>query len=214
MAGSTLPHPRPTGSSSGWRPSITARYFSSCPSDSASRRTPCPQGTAERWLQVRLGCVRLSSLCPFRLLHTFPSPRPTRNYPRLWIRRSSFERRRDLNPPKSRAAQRTVRFVDPPGAVGWFQFQPASLVQFGCVALHPAPNGGVGSSGISFHAQFLDVPIRQREPQIPTDRANNDLGFEVPPFKQGWSRFGHRLAAYQTRAPCFCNTSPVPVSHL
>jgi len=24
-----------------------------------------------------------------------------------------------------------VRFVDPPGAVGWFQFSPASLVQFG-----------------------------------------------------------------------------------
>src|ERR1700693_1803926 len=36
-----------------------------------------------------------------------------------------------------------VRFVDPPGAVGWFQFSPASLIQFGCIALHPAPNGGV-----------------------------------------------------------------------
>jgi hypothetical protein len=32
-----------------------------------------------------------------------------------------------------------VRFVDSPGAVGWFQFSPTSLVQFGCVALHPAP---------------------------------------------------------------------------
>ncbi len=72
IAGSTLPHPRPTSSSSGWRPSITARHFSSCPSDSASRRTPCPPGIAERWLQVRLGCVRLSSSCPFRLFHTFP----------------------------------------------------------------------------------------------------------------------------------------------
>ena len=40
-----MPHPRPTSSSSGWRPSITARYFSACPSDSASRRTPCPPGT-------------------------------------------------------------------------------------------------------------------------------------------------------------------------
>ena len=35
-----------------------------------------------------------------------------------------------------------VRFVYPPGAVGWFQFSSASLVQFGCVALHLAPNGG------------------------------------------------------------------------
>jgi len=32
----------PTGSSSGQPPSITARYFSSCPSDSTSRWTPCP----------------------------------------------------------------------------------------------------------------------------------------------------------------------------
>ena len=33
-----------------------------------------PSGNCKRWLQVRLGCVRLSSLCPFRLLHTFLSP--------------------------------------------------------------------------------------------------------------------------------------------
>src|SRR5581483_10503380 len=28
----------------------------------------------ERWLQVGLGCLRLSSSCPVRLLHTFLSP--------------------------------------------------------------------------------------------------------------------------------------------
>jgi hypothetical protein len=66
-----LPHLWPTGSSSGWPPSITARYFSSCPSDSTSRWTPCPPETYEDWLQVRLGCVRLSLSCPFRFLHTF-----------------------------------------------------------------------------------------------------------------------------------------------
>jgi len=100
-----------------------------------------------------------------------------------------------------------VGFIDPPRAVGWLQFPPTSLVQLGCVALHPAPNGGVVNRQTPFDEQLLDVPIRKREPQIPTDRANNDLGFEVPPFKQGWPRFGHRLAAYQTRAPASCNTS-------
>jgi hypothetical protein len=85
-----------------------------------------------------------------------------------------------------------VGFVDPSGAVGRLQFPPASFVQFGCVALHPAPNGGVVSSQTAFDEQFLDVPIRKREPQLPTHRANNDLGFEVPPFKQGWPWFGHR----------------------
>src|SRR5215471_5316752 len=52
-------------------PLITARYFSSNPSDSGSLRPPCPPGTARRWLQVHLGCIRLSPLCPFRLFHTF-----------------------------------------------------------------------------------------------------------------------------------------------
>jgi hypothetical protein len=54
-----------------------------------------------------------------------------------------------------------------------------------------------------FHEQFLDVAIRKRKPQIPTDGANNNLGFEVSPFKQGWPRFGHPSAAYQNRASTF-----------
>src|ERR1700756_1981800 len=41
-AGSTLPHLWPTCSLSGSPPLITARYFSSDPSDSGSLRTPCP----------------------------------------------------------------------------------------------------------------------------------------------------------------------------
>src|SRR2546427_3769948 len=43
--------------------------------------------------------------CPYRLLHTFYSSRPARNYPRFWIWRSSSERQRDLNPPDQRADQ-------------------------------------------------------------------------------------------------------------
>ena len=54
-----------------------------------------------------LVCFRLSPSCPFRPLHTFHSSRPARNYPRFRIQRSSFERRRDFNPPEQRAAQRT-----------------------------------------------------------------------------------------------------------
>src|SRR6476620_1517105 len=42
IAGSTLPYLWPTCSSSGSPPLITARYFSSNPSDSGSLRTPCP----------------------------------------------------------------------------------------------------------------------------------------------------------------------------
>src|SRR5216683_2842793 len=59
-------------------PSITARYFSAGPSDSTSRRTPCPPKYNKRWLQVGLGCVQLSLSCPFRPLHNFRFLRPAR----------------------------------------------------------------------------------------------------------------------------------------
>jgi hypothetical protein len=84
-AGSTIPHLRPTGSSSGSLPSITTRWSSSSPSDSTSRWTPCPPKRSYGWLQVRLGCVPLSPSCPFRLLHTFARLRPVRHYPHLRI---------------------------------------------------------------------------------------------------------------------------------
>ena len=52
-ADSTLPRLWPTGSSSGWPPSTTAQQFSSDPSDSTSRWTPCPprlaSGTARNY---------------------------------------------------------------------------------------------------------------------------------------------------------------------
>jgi hypothetical protein len=54
-----------------------------------------------------LACFQLSLSCPFKLLHTFHLLRPARHYPRVRIRRSSFEHRRDFNPPEQRAAQRT-----------------------------------------------------------------------------------------------------------
>jgi hypothetical protein len=102
-----LPHLGPTGSS--WvSPSITARYFSSCPSDPTTRWTPCPPKYYQQWLQVRLGCIQLSPSCPFRRLHTFCFLRPARYYPRFWTWRSSFERQRDFNPPEQRAAQRAL----------------------------------------------------------------------------------------------------------
>src|SRR5713101_3641011 len=58
----------------GVTPSITARYFSSCPSDSTSRWTPCPPGPTSGGFRSALLCFRLSPSCPFRLLHTYLSP--------------------------------------------------------------------------------------------------------------------------------------------
>jgi hypothetical protein len=81
-ADSTLPPLWPTGSSSGWLPSIPARSFSASPSDSTSRWTPCPP--------------RLPS-------------GPASRYSRFWIWRPPSERQWDSNPPDHVAAQRTLR---------------------------------------------------------------------------------------------------------
>ena len=86
-----------------------------------------------------LVCFRLSPSCPFRHLHTFHSSRPARHYPRFWIRRSSFERRRDLNPPDQRAAQRTVR--PPPTPCS------ASLLRFRVPPLYASLPDEVASAG-------------------------------------------------------------------
>jgi hypothetical protein len=42
---------------------------------------PVLRDTPSNWLQVRLGCFRLSPACPFRLLHTLLLSRPAMHYP-------------------------------------------------------------------------------------------------------------------------------------
>ena len=77
-AGSTIPRLWPTGSSSGWLPSITTRWYSSSPSDSTSRWTPCPpvvSMTASE-LSASLGCVRRFQLRARLGYCLFKSPGP------------------------------------------------------------------------------------------------------------------------------------------
>src|SRR6516165_1028744 len=100
----------------------TAQYFSAYPSDPASRRAPCPPKHVERRLQVRLClCPPFAPRAPGDVSVPFLSLRPARHYPRFWVRRSSSERRRDLNPPYLGAAQRTLRTQPPPS-----RLQPTS----------------------------------------------------------------------------------------
>jgi hypothetical protein len=66
---------------------------------------PCGQNPtvgASPWL-----CPSFPTSCPFRVRHG-QVPQPTRRYPRLWIRRPSSERPRDLNPPDQNTAQHTL----------------------------------------------------------------------------------------------------------
>jgi len=112
-ADSTLPHLWPT-CSSGISPirlqPDTSPQTLRIPDRSGH---PVLRDTPSNWLQVRLGCFRLSPACPFRLLHTLLLSRPARHYPRFWIQRPSSERRGDFNPHDSCAAQRTPCASDP-----------------------------------------------------------------------------------------------------
>src|SRR6516162_7240030 len=122
-----------------------------------SRWTPCPPKYDKPWLPLRLGCIRLSLSCPFRRLHTFCFLWPARNYPRLWIWRTSFERQRDSNPPEQRAAQHALcRCVTPrkrtcgpcgfclrPPAAAWFDSRCLRGLP---VLVHEVSRRAVGSS--------------------------------------------------------------------
>ena len=72
-------------------------------------------------------------------------------------------------------------------------FNSRRYLLFGSGALLPAPNGGVVRREPSFLEQFLDVSIGKREPQIPTNGANNNLGFKVPPYEQFRPGFDHGI---------------------
>src|SRR5262245_41033562 len=115
--------------------------------------------------------------CPFRVRHG-RVPQPTRRYPRLWIRRPSSERPRDLNPPDQNAAQHTLRTPPPPQAarpgprgrpVGSHALPPMGLPVLPRVFMCPhavvitpvGPLVCVASRGVSLHspaaAAFPDI---------------------------------------------------------
>ena len=110
-----MPHLWPTGSSYGVAPSITARYFSSCPSDSTSRWTPCPPVVLRQITNVGPSpwlYPPFPAPCPLRVL-PIHFLRPARHYPRFWIWFPSSGNQRDFNPPDLSAVQRTLRVVPP-----------------------------------------------------------------------------------------------------
>src|ERR1700747_987119 len=114
-----LSHLWPTGSS--WvSPSITARYFSSCPSDSILRYSldghPALRSTAGSGSSSALAVssFRLRARLDVCIPSAFSGQRGF--IPACWIWHSSFERQRDFNPPVQRAAQHALfRRVTPRG---------------------------------------------------------------------------------------------------
>src|SRR5262249_30397173 len=119
---------------------------------------PALRITSARWLQVRLGCIRLSPSCPCGRFHTFRSPRPARRYPRFWIWRSSFERQSTLHPPEQRTPHHPPRTSPPPS-----RLRPIS----GETRLSDLPCSAAVTAGRGRFLQLLGMPLSPCCPYLP-----------------------------------------------
>jgi hypothetical protein len=72
-----------------------------------------------------------------------------------------------------------VRLIHFPGVVAGFEVRLTAFLQFGSVALHPAPNRRVIDAQASFCHQLFQITIAERETEIPADAKGDDLIREV-----------------------------------
>jgi hypothetical protein len=132
-----------------------------------------------------LVCFRLSPSCPFRPLHAFHSSRPARHYPRFWIRRSSSERRRDLNPPdQTRCSAHTA---DPSVTLSPFPRLPGFAGYTGsCSADFATGRGGLlqllGAS-LSSCCRYRPARVSRRIGQLATFHAAFALATGARPLR-------------------------------
>jgi hypothetical protein len=136
-------------------------------------------------------CFQLSLSCPFRLLHTFHSLRPARHYPRFWIRRSSSERQRDLNPHEQRAAQHTI-----------CPLLTSALRSSGLSTTSVAEATQSRSPGVSSAAFRAQSPNLRFAPLM-------DMDFAVScPLVRHWRLISGFCSSTRTFVPCFLQTPP------
>ncbi len=74
-----------------------------------------------------------------------------------------------------------LRFSHEPPVAGTVPAGPGRVGEQGCEALHPAVDRDVVDLEAPFGAEFLDVPVRQRKPQVPADRQDDHLGWNRNP---------------------------------
>ena len=81
------------------------------------------------------------------------------------------------------ALDTNVGLIDTPGLVGWFEMTAQPLLQFGTVALDPAPDGRVVRFQAALAEQLFDIAKRERIPKVPAHGAQNQLGLGLSPLK-------------------------------
>src|SRR6476660_5320490 len=116
---------------------------------------------------------------------------PTRHYPRLWIQRPSSERRRDLNPPDSCAAQRTLRSSPPLAGHRYFGLAVGAACAFSLA---------IAGQVLTFHTKAWSsfAPPTRR---MPLGQSQDIL--RARPGRWVTPRFRHHLIAFRR----FCSGS-------
>lgn len=83
-----------------------------------------------------------------------------------------------------------------------------SLLQFGTVALHPAPDRRMVRLQTALGEQLFDIAERERVPKAPAEGAENEFGCRPPPLKDRRSRYILHGLFTLAATPCqTCNTS-------
>ena len=99
-----------------------------------------------------------------------------------------------------------IGLIDSPGSARAFQLPPDSPVQFGSIALHPAPNRRVVDAQVSFRHELFQITIAEREAEIPSDAEGDDLIREVSSSEKSRPILSHPTTLPKA-SPAVCNTS-------
>ena len=76
-----------------------------------------------------------------------------------------------------------VGLIDTPGRVGGLEMTAQPLLQFGAVALDPAPDGRVVRLQAALAEQLFDIAERERVPKVPAYGAQNQPGLRLSPLE-------------------------------
>src|ERR1700722_6990546 len=81
-----------------------------------------------------------------------------------------------------------VGLIHPPTVVGRSEPRSQSALNFWGVTLHPPPDGDVIDRKSALDKEFFHVAVGQREAQVPPNRQQDDLRFELPPLEKTRNR--------------------------
>ena len=76
-----------------------------------------------------------------------------------------------------------IGLIDSPRPVGHTQIGPEPSLQFRCIGLDPAKDGGVCDGNAAVLQHELEVAVADREHEVPTNCPEDHLGGELPAFE-------------------------------